>query len=86
MTGCLVPCTFTQYSVAISKTMSWGSWGLFISFGNLVTRVRKEVYVYPILDLVSNFGGSLGLFVGFSFFSLWDVLKDVFILGGSTLR
>ena len=51
----------------------------------MATRVRREVYVYSILDLVSDFGGSLGLFIGFSFFSLWDTAKDVLKLQGATL-
>ena len=31
--------------------------------------------VIDFLTLVSNFGGSLGLFVGFSFVMLWDVVQ-----------
>lgn len=86
LTGCLFPCTFTQYRVVASKTMPWQHAGLFVHFGDLATTVRKEVYVYPLLSLVSDFGGSLGLFVGFSFFSLWDQIRAIFILGGSTLK
>ena len=34
---------------------------------------------YDFVALVSDFGGALGLFLGFSFFALWDIIKDCFI-------
>ena len=43
---------------------------------NEVTTVQ-EVLAYDFLTLVSNFGGSLGLFVGFSFYMLWDLILDI---------
>ena len=43
---------------------------------NEVTTVQ-EVLAYDFLTLVSNFGGSLGLFVGFSFYMLWDLVLDI---------
>ena len=43
---------------------------------NEVTSVQ-EVLAYDFLTLVSNFGGSLGLFVGFSFYMLWDLILDI---------
>ena len=36
---------------------------------------RKEVEVYPFLSFVSEFGGALGLFLGFSFMMLWDLIE-----------
>ena len=47
-----------------------------ISANNEVTTVQ-EVLAYDFLTLVSNFGGSLGLFVGFSFYMLWDLILDI---------
>ena len=38
---------------------------------NAVT-VKEEAYIYPLQSFVSEFGGSLGLFVGFSFLTIWD--------------
>ena len=43
---------------------------------NEVTTVQ-EVLAYDFLTLVSNFGGSLGLFVGFSFYMLWDLILAI---------
>ena len=85
-TGCLLPCTYIEYKLASAKTMKspWANSATLMAFGNLATTVRREVYVYSILDLVSDFGGSLGLFIGFSFYSLWGTAKDILKLQGTT--
>ena len=41
------------------------------------TGVQQEVLLYPITSLVAEFGGTLGLFLGFSFMTLWDWGKVV---------
>ena len=41
--------------------------------------VETEALVYNFLTLVSNFGGTLRLFLGFSFFMLWDFVSYVCI-------
>ena len=41
-----------------------------------VTR-KKEVWIYPIESLISEFGGALGLFLGFSFLMIWDMVKVI---------
>ena len=38
-------------------------------------RKRKEVEVYPVESFMSEFGGALGLFVGFSFMMIWDIIE-----------
>ena len=38
-------------------------------------RKRKEVEVYPLESFISEFGGALGLFVGFSFMMIWDIFE-----------
>ena len=39
--------------------------------------VETEALVYTVESLVAEFGGTLGLFVGFSFLTLWDVVEFV---------
>ena len=37
-----------------------------------MTRVEPEELIYPVFTLVAEFGGSLGLFMGFLLIFLWD--------------
>ena len=37
--------------------------------------VETESLLYSIESLVAEFGGTLGLFLGFSFMALWDGLE-----------
>ena len=57
--------------------MTFEKFGLFLSYGSTDTTVRKEFYILNFVTFVSNYGGSLGLFVGFSFFMMWDIVGDV---------
>ena len=36
---------------------------------------RTEQLLYPLESFVSEFGGALGLFLGFSFMMVWEVLE-----------
>ena len=46
--------------------------------GGILT--KHQVINYDIVSLVSDIGGTLGLFVGFSFFALWDFLKNLAVI------
>ena len=37
--------------------------------------VHEEVYKYPLMSYIAEFGGSLGLFLGASFLSAWDLVE-----------
>ena len=47
------------------------------SFIPAFTFTHNQVITYDFVSMVSDIGGTLGLFVGFSFFALWDYLKDL---------
>ena len=49
--------------------------GLSIVLGAKKFRKRKEVEVYPVESFIAEFGGALGLFVGFSFMMIWDIIE-----------
>ena len=84
--GCLFPCSYTEYRVGHTKRLPFQSFGLWLSFGSLATIVRKEVYVYPFINLVADLGGTLGLFLGFSFFAVIDMVRDILMVGGAALK
>ena len=77
-TGCLFPCSFLEYRVGHTRRRPNKVFALMVSFGSLGTRVRREVMAYSSLSLVSDIGGTLGLFIGFSFFALWDFAESAF--------
>jgi hypothetical protein len=43
------------------------------------TYEKKEAFIYPLSTLVAELGGTLGLFLGFSFLSLWDGLELLYM-------
>ena len=40
-------------------------------------KVETEELIYPWQSLVAEFGGALGLFLGFSLMTIWDFVIDV---------
>ena len=44
--------------------------------------VEREELLYTLTSLVAEFGGTLGLFVGFSFMTLWEGVEAVGGLAG----
>ena len=52
-------------------------WFLF-NYVSSDVRVETETYVYPLMSFVSEFGGGLGLFLGFSFLTFWDGFQYIF--------
>ena len=35
---------------------------------------RREEWAYPFMSLLADFGGVLGLFIGFNFLMVWDII------------
>lgn len=48
-----------------------------ISFSTNVLTVLEEQYVYPMDSFIAEVGGALGLFLGFSFMMVWDLIQFV---------
>ena len=73
VTGCLKPCHFKKYiflgdpspSSFKSEHFVFSLWAV-----SSKTKVEKEELIYPMSTLVAEFGGTLGLFLGFSFISV----------------
>ena len=48
---------------------------LQLIFSSTQVTIMKEEYIYPFRSLLGEFGGALGMFFGFSFVMIWDLLK-----------
>ena len=48
-----------------------------IIFYNIFLKIITETedWVYPEISFIAEFGGALGLFVGFSFYMIWDIAE-----------
>ena len=46
-------------------------------FSNQETLNEKELESYSLLSVLSDLGGSLGMFLGFSFLMVWDTATDI---------
>ena len=74
VTGCLKPCHYKKYILAEPSPSSFKYKQYIFSMWAVSskTKVETEELIYPMSTLVAEFGGTLGLFLGFSFISLWD--------------
>ena len=78
ITGCQKPCRYNKYIIVgerrrttfESKDFTFSLWAV-----SNRTEIRKEKLLYPLSSLVADFGGTLGLFLGFSFMTLWDQIQ-----------
>ena len=82
-TGCKAPCQYNQYGFLNSDLKPESEWPVEgqIQFGlwavTNLTKIEKEVLLYPFTSLLAEFGGSLGLFLGFSIMTIWDCAVDL---------
>ena len=83
ITGCMKPCKYKKYMVGERKRTSFKSDNFTFSLWAVSksTEVKTEELIYPLSSLVAEFGGTLGLFLGFSFMTLWD---QIHLLGSAT--
>ena len=72
LSGCNKPCFYKRYNIVGAETLSEAD-VKFWAASNF-TRVETERLVYPLSSLVAEFGGTLGLFLGFSFLAAWNEL------------
>lgn len=76
LTGCNPPCTFTKYSLSDSYSLvSSNESDFVISYALTDLITEEEVLLFPFDSLVSEFGGALGLFLGFSFLGAASTLQ-----------
>ena len=54
-----------------------GGPGIMFGYSSNSLTIKEEALVYPFISFFAELGGSLGLFLGFSFLTLWDVVIKV---------
>merc|ERR1712130_36595 len=77
-TGCYPPCSYKEYRYtgeANEAGKQFGTYGYVLWNMSPYVLVETESLLYSIESLVAEFGGTLGLFLGFSFMALWDGLE-----------
>ena len=78
MTGCSIPCSYSEYKLVGNPiVVNPTTYGFQLSFAKTEAWEEREALIYEFVSFVSEFGGSLGLFLGFSFYSVWDILAQV---------
>ena len=55
-------------------------------FSTDIIQIQKEVEAFPFSSLVADCGGVLGLFVGFNFLMVWDLLLKLLCIYICVLR
>ena len=86
MTLCKKPCSYKEYNFVNTnlKDLSYYTFpkdqiAFCLWAVSQNTLVEEEVLVYSFESLVAELGGSLGLFLGFSFMTIWDGFKSLVI-------
>ena len=65
------------------ETITWDvdySSAFFLMAEKTSVEGQEELLVFDLEDLINGVGGALGLFLGFSFLSLWDLIQFLFCL------
>ena len=75
-TGCYPPCHYTQYQLASQPSRyQFQDQKFSLLFSSSTVLERTEEMLFPMASFVSEFGGALGLFLGFSFATVWDEVE-----------
>ena len=78
-TGCLVPCSYKEFRfLGQPEEIDLDLFGFQLKFAKMEIIVEKETWLFEFESFVSEFGGALGLFLGFSFLSLWNIVELMF--------
>ena len=54
--------------------------GLSFGFSSNTMSVSEEVLIYPTTSFLAEAGGALGLFLGFNFVMVWDIIETILLM------
>ena len=79
LTGCQIPCVYNTFESVARKEIVYSNEnnkpGLFFALRFATTKitVREDYEHYPFPSFLAEVGGALGLFLGYSFMTCWDL-------------
>ena len=78
VTKCIRPCRTTLYKLVEDKieTFKQNHTSLHFALGSKNVLERREVLLYTFTSFIAEFGGALGLFLGFSFLLMWNFIEQ----------
>ena len=73
-----MPCSYTQYIETGNPAAFYRrpEYGLVLRYSSYSILEKTEGLVYPLSSFIAEVGGSLGLFIGLSFLSIYDLIID----------
>ena len=78
-TKCLTPCQYKEYKFAAEPDNYFPNFkAIELTFPDDEVTIETEVELYNFISLVSDIGGALGLFLGFSLVMVWDGAEGIF--------
>ena len=79
-TKCLKPCQYKEYKFAADPVdiLLPNFKAIKLAFPDNEVTIETEVELYNFISLVSDIGGALGLFLGFSLVMVWDGAEGIF--------
>ena len=80
---CLKPCKYMVYrqtdQVKAVEVFEDYDFFFVLQPSTVDITIVKEVLLHPLTSLVADFGGTLGLFIGFSFMSPWSAIENIYL-------
>ena len=73
LTGCYPPCRYTEYRMKYDMKRTTIP-GIVLRLSESKVKSKTEKVIYPVESFISEVGGAMGLFLGFSFIMIWDLL------------
>ena len=78
--GCKKPCNYNEFKFVfgIPETLPGQPNAVAFWAASSKTFTEEEVLLYPLTSFIAEFGGALGLFLGFSFVTIWQEIRGWF--------
>ena len=82
--NCIKPCRYMEYKVVeepqnfFRADLNPNATHIWLTMASPKITVEKEVESYSVTTFVADWGGLLGLFVGFNFLMIWDCFVCIY--------